>query len=112
MFVRSIPNTDYSFRLFPGSRRNNQYCLDFVLTETGEAINSPLQHKLLMLPPKRNVWHVRGAVTLWTVGSGAGIPASEEQPGSEYYILNDGWKCMLTRPELPNMCFTVPVRRA
>ncbi|KAI0639081.1 hypothetical protein C8Q77DRAFT_33657 [Trametes polyzona] len=46
VFVRPIPDSDYSIRLFPGSVSATEYCMDFVETATGEAVNSPPELEL------------------------------------------------------------------
>ncbi|KAI1797090.1 hypothetical protein LXA43DRAFT_878744 [Ganoderma leucocontextum] len=39
VYMRAIPDSDYSLRLFPGNIALQEYCADFVRTSTGKAVD-------------------------------------------------------------------------
>ena len=112
VYTQSIPECEYSIRLFPGSFRGQEWGMDFVNTATGEPVNSPFPHEL---------WCVQNADTPWlepvtfsrlsTIESSFGIGSGKLLPGEEKYILRDGLTCLLKRVGKQDVRFTVPMRR-
>lgn len=41
MLCRAIPDSPYAIRLFPGLLAQNEWCMDFVDSRTGDAVNTP-----------------------------------------------------------------------
>ena len=89
----------------------NQFNLDFVNTETHEAVNPPLDYELWAVPEQTTPWLSMGGTQLRSVEDGFGIETSEIQPGEEKFILTEGLTCMLVRPGERNVRFKVPIRR-
>lgn len=113
VFIRPVPDTKYSFRLFPGSLSAAEYCMDFVETATGKPVNSPFEYEL---------WGVTGdSDTPWltmpicaklrTIERAHGIKQESILPGAEKFVLRDGQTCVLIRPGQRSLRFTVPVRK-
>ncbi|CDO75338.1 hypothetical protein BN946_scf184966.g6 [Trametes cinnabarina] len=112
VFVRPIPDSQYSLRLFPGSISRAEYCLDFVDSKTGEPVNSPFEHELWSVPNIDTPWLTMPMVVkLRSAERGHGIKQDDILPGEEKYFLRDGQTCVLTRPGKRSVRFTVPVRR-
>ena len=110
VYVRAIPDSAYSIRLFPGCRSEGEYCLDFVCTATGEPVNSPFKYELWSAPNRLTPWTFCGPGRLRTLDAVFGIPAHEVPPGEEKYLVKDGQTYVLKRPKQKGFRFTVPVR--
>ncbi|CDO75337.1 hypothetical protein BN946_scf184966.g5 [Trametes cinnabarina] len=112
VFVRPIPDSKYSIRLFPGSLSRAEYCMDFIDTKTGEPVNSPFEHELWSVPNSDTPWLTMPMVgKLRSAERGHGIKQDDILPGEEKYFLRDGQTCILTRPGKRSVRFTVPIRR-
>ncbi|KAH9849159.1 hypothetical protein C2E23DRAFT_401889 [Lenzites betulinus] len=111
VFIRSLPDSDYSIRLFPGSKAASEYCLDFVLSATGEPVNSPFKFNLLAgAGPTTPVGFVP-TVGVQALERSFGIAQKDILPGAEKFVLRDGQLCTLQRPGHKDVQFTVPMRR-
>lgn len=114
MFIRPIPDSKYSLRLFPGSFSAAEYCLDFVETATGKPVNSPFEYELWGVPnPDADTpWlSIPMCGKLRSIERSHGIKQADILPGEEKYILRDGQTCVLARPGKRSLRFTVPVRK-
>ncbi len=112
VFVRPIPDSEYSFRLFPGSLSAAEYCMDFVDTATGKPINSPFEYELWAVPDPDTPWlSLPMTGKLRSIERGHGIKQKDIKPGAEKFVLRDGQTCVLMRPGKRPLRFTVPVRR-
>ncbi|OJT05942.1 hypothetical protein TRAPUB_3129 [Trametes pubescens] len=112
VFVRPIPDSKYSMRLFPGSISAAEYCLDFVDSATGEPVNSPFEFELWGLPNPDMPWlsfPICGQ--LRSIERAHGINQKDILPGAEKFVLRDGQTCALVRPGKRSLRFTVPVRK-
>ena len=84
-------------RLFPGSLTSREYCLDYVSgTDHSKAVDAPFSECELYVAQGQG-WPL---TRMWTVEEGAGIPSDQVRPGCEKYILRDGMRCVLVRPEV------------
>ncbi|KAI0639073.1 hypothetical protein C8Q77DRAFT_1163255 [Trametes polyzona] len=112
VFVRPIPDSDYSIRLFPGSITWAEYCMDFVETATGKAVNSPFEYELWGVP-NPDMSHMTMTMTgkLQSIERSHGIKQEDILPGAERFVLRDGQTCVLQRPGKLPVMFTVPLRR-
>ncbi|EIW63827.1 uncharacterized protein TRAVEDRAFT_41255 [Trametes versicolor FP-101664 SS1] len=111
VFIRPIPESKYSLRLFPGSLSAAEYCLDFV-DAAGKPVNSPFEFELWGVPDPDAPWLSMPAPgKLWSIEHTFGIKQQEIPPGAEKFILRDGQTCMLMRPGKRPLRFTVPLRR-
>ncbi|KAH9890099.1 hypothetical protein C8Q73DRAFT_150782 [Cubamyces lactineus] len=110
--IRPIPGTKYSIRLFPGSISAAEYCLDFVDSASGEPVNSPFEFELRGIPNPDTPW-LSMPVTqqMRSIERIHGIKQGDILPGHEKFILRDGQTCVLIRPGMPKVQFTVPVRQ-
>ncbi|KAL1950995.1 hypothetical protein VTO73DRAFT_144 [Trametes versicolor] len=112
IFIRPIPDSKYSIRLFPGSITAAEYCLDFVDSATGEPVNSPFEFELWCIPNPDTPWlsfPICGQ--LRSIEYAHGIRQKDILPGAEKFILRDGQTCALVRPGKRSLRFTVPVRK-
>ncbi len=110
VFVRPIPNSSYSIRLFPGHAAAKEYCLDFVDNRTGLPVNSPFKFELFGAPNTGALPGFR-ATPMMSLERGFGIPQDQIPPGHEKFLLMDGMTCVLRRPGHKDVRFTVPTRR-
>ncbi|KAI0701419.1 hypothetical protein C8T65DRAFT_579624 [Cerioporus squamosus] len=110
VFIRQIPRSQYSIRLFPGSPSFRQYCLDFVETSTHRPVNSPFEFELWAIGSHTSP-NVYGPVRLRSLESAFGYAQRDITPGEEKFVLTDGMTCLLTRPGHKPIRFTVPTRR-
>ncbi|KAI0351334.1 hypothetical protein OH77DRAFT_1429884 [Trametes cingulata] len=109
--ARPIPNSEYSVRLFPGALDAAEYCMDFVTTATGEPVNSPFEYELWNIPNPETPWLGIPVVgQLRSIEHAHGIEQKDILPGEERFVLRDGQTCMLTRPGMRPVWFTVPIR--
>ncbi|KAI0354797.1 hypothetical protein OH77DRAFT_1504486 [Trametes cingulata] len=111
VFVHPIPNSEYSIRLFPGSVEGRDYCLDFVVTSTGQPVNSPFKFDLLCIPDPDAPVPSGPIVRMRPLECSFGIPQDKIDPGEEKFLLRDGAHCILRRPGHRDVRFTVPIRR-
>ncbi|KAI0373764.1 hypothetical protein BV20DRAFT_962344 [Pilatotrama ljubarskyi] len=111
VFVHPIPDSEYSIRLFPGSVEGRDYCLDFLLTATGEPVNSPFEFDLLCMPDPDAPVPSGPIVRMRPLECSFGIPQDKIDPGEEKFLLRDGAHCLLRRPGHRDVRFTVPIRR-
>ena len=86
-----------------------EYCLDFVRTSTGEAVNSPFAFELRQVPDPLVPWAAQPG-PLVSLERAWGKAQDEIMPGSEKFVLHDGWTYNLKRPGEMTVRFTVPVR--
>ncbi len=110
IFVRPIPDSEYSVRLFPGSISAAEYCMDFVDSATGEPVNSPFEFELWGIPNPDTPWlsfPICGQ--LRPIERAHGIKRKEIRPGAEKFVLRDGQTCVLARPGKRSLHFLVPV---
>lgn len=111
-FIRPIPDSKYSLRLFPGSLSVAEYCLDFVDSATGEPINSPFEYELWGVPDPDTPWLSMPIIgKLRSIERGHGIKQEDILPGREKFVLRDGQTCILMRPGKRPARFTVPLRK-
>ncbi|CDO68151.1 hypothetical protein BN946_scf184938.g3 [Trametes cinnabarina] len=108
----SIPDSDYSIRLWPGPLEHAIYCLAFVDNATQRYINVPTDHTFWHLPIPSAPWIPgAGPVELVSAERSMGIQPEDIIEGEEKYFLRDGMTCALTRPGKENALFTVPLRQ-
>ncbi|PIL31361.1 hypothetical protein GSI_06060 [Ganoderma sinense ZZ0214-1] len=112
VFVRPIPNSEYSVRLFPGSLGAREYCMDFVLTSTGEPVNSPFKFDLWTVPSTTTPWLGGMSMRVYSMEKRYGHRDEDIVPGVEKFLLRDGQTCLLRRPGHRDLRFTVPIRAA
>ncbi|KAI9068883.1 hypothetical protein FKP32DRAFT_1617967 [Trametes sanguinea] len=105
-----IPRSDYALRLWPGSLLHAEYCLDFVDTRTGQAVNVPTEHEIWAIPDPTTPWLQTATCLLASAERAYGIPVNEIKPGEEKYILRDGLACQLSINGQKIMRFEVPTR--
>ncbi|KAH9850396.1 hypothetical protein C2E23DRAFT_309043 [Lenzites betulinus] len=111
VFIRPLPDCDYSIRLFPGSKAASEYCLDFVLSATGKPVNSPFKFNLFAGPgPTIPVGFVP-TVGIQSLERSFGVAPKDMRPGAEKFVLRDGQLCTLQRPGHKDVQFIVPKRR-
>ncbi len=111
MFVRPIPDSKYSLRLFPGSLSAAEYCLDFV-DAAGKPVNSPFEFELWGVPDPDAPWlSIPAAGKLRSAEHTFGFKQKDILPGAEKFILRDGQTCVLMRPGKRPLRFTVPLRK-
>ncbi|KAI0759386.1 hypothetical protein BD413DRAFT_607578 [Trametes elegans] len=111
VFIRPIPRSKYSIRLFPGSITASEYCLDFISTTTGDPVNSPFQHQLIAGPGPMVPLGTAPKVKLRPLDCAFGIREEHIPPGEEKFLLRDGQTCILRRPGHRDVRFTVPMRK-
>ena len=107
VFLRPIPQTPYSIRLFPGSASLQEFCMDFVHTSTGQPVNSPFAFELWSTADASSL---RPAVRLVSLERSWGYAQQDIIPGGEKFVLRDGMRCILRRPGRKDLRFTVPTR--
>lgn len=111
VFVQPLPGSEYSIRLFSGNAASKDYCLDFVLTSTGEPVNSPFKFDLLCLPDPNAPIGLMPIISMRPLEFAFGIPQHKIEPGEEKFLLHDGQHCLLRRPGHRDVRFKVPIRR-
>ncbi|KAI9059092.1 hypothetical protein FKP32DRAFT_1580651, partial [Trametes sanguinea] len=111
VFTQPIPDSIYSIRLFPGSISAAEYCMDFVVTATGQAVNSPFEFELWAVPHPDAPHLTPFTGRLWSIEHAHGIKQKDILPGEEKFVLRDGLTCLLRRPGKTAVRFTVPTRR-
>ncbi|KAI0629986.1 hypothetical protein C8Q77DRAFT_1139751 [Trametes polyzona] len=111
VFIRPIPKSEYSIRLFPGSAASRDYCLDFVLTATGEPVNSPFKFELFAGPGPDTPIGFAPTIALRPLDCAFGFSQEQIPPGEEKFLLREGQSCALRRPGHRDVRFTVPKRR-
>ncbi|KAM5536978.1 hypothetical protein V8D89_009307 [Ganoderma adspersum] len=115
VFCRAIPNSPYAIRLFPGLLAQNEWCMDFVDMQTGDAVNAP---------PGFQIYSARDSGTLPWLGGHVNIvrPIEGSPRGTEVrnalgeatetFVLRDGQICLLKRKGHREVLFQVPMRAA
>ncbi|KAI9057207.1 hypothetical protein FKP32DRAFT_1762474 [Trametes sanguinea] len=111
VFIEPIPDSDYSIRLYPGSISAAEYCMDFVVTATGQPINSPFEYELWAIPHPDAPHLTPLTGRLKSIERAHGIKQEDILPGEERFILRDGLTCLLRRTGKKPVRFTVPTRR-
>ncbi|KAI0329841.1 hypothetical protein GY45DRAFT_1346276 [Cubamyces sp. BRFM 1775] len=112
VFIRTIPDSEYSIRLYPGSISAAEFCMDFVHTATGQAVNSPFPYELWSVPnPALSGLSVPMVGRLKSAECVFGIRQEDILPGEEKFFLRDGQTCLLKRPGKRPLRFTVPIRQ-
>lgn len=110
VFVCPIPNSDFSVRLFPGAFGRQEYCLDFVRTDTREAVNSPFDFEMWAVPGPSSSPQVVVPMRIRSLESASGVTPEDMKPGAEKFVLRDGMNCLLKRPGHRTARFVVPIR--
>ncbi|KAI0629982.1 hypothetical protein C8Q77DRAFT_1160974 [Trametes polyzona] len=96
IFVRPIPDSKYSMRLFPGKETSRDYCLNFfVLTTTGKPVNFPFKFDLFAGSGHDSPVGFAPAVALPPLDSAFGFFTEQDPPGEEKFLLRDGQSCIL-----------------
>lgn len=108
--TRTLPGTKYSIRLFPGQYAMRLWSMDFVLTATGEPVNSPFEFELFSVPNPKTPWLFGLGGWIRSAERSFGIKQDEILPGEEKYLLQDDQTCLLRRPGKRTVRFTVPIR--
>ncbi|KAH9855267.1 hypothetical protein C2E23DRAFT_815036 [Lenzites betulinus] len=111
VFSHPLPGSDYSVRLFPGSKAASEYCLDFVLSKTGKPVNSPFEFSLFAGPGPTTPMGYIPTVGIEPLECSFGISKQDISPGAEKFVLRDGQLCTLRRPGHKDVQFVVPTRR-
>lgn len=109
VYVRPIPNSEHSVRLWPGDARVGEFCMDFVHSETKEAVNSPFEYELWSVPNPAAPWLPTPTLRLRSLESCFRIAKDSLRAGEEKFVLKEGQTCLLKRPGQKNVRFTVPV---
>ena len=110
MYMRKIPGSEYSVRLFPGCYSLREWGMDFVRTATGEAVNRPFKFELWAVPNPKGPATQMGCGRLTSFEESFGIARDKIRPGEEKFLLRDGDTCLLKRPGEKDIRFTVPIR--
>ena len=84
--------------------------MDFVLTATGEPVNSPFKFELIATPNPKTSWLFGLGGQIRSAQASFGIKQNKILPGEEKYTLQDGQTCLLMRPGKRTVRFTVPIR--
>ena len=103
--IYTIPDSEFSVRLFPGDPAEQVYCLDFVHNDTGHPVNSPFDFELWV-----GAWPRSALARVFSVEESMGLAPQAILPGEEKFALRDGYTCLLKRKGRKDMVFTVPVR--
>ncbi|KAL1942728.1 hypothetical protein VTO73DRAFT_4968 [Trametes versicolor] len=111
MHTCQIPGSKYSIRLWPGNLYVNEYCMDFVNTETKEAVNTPFELELWAVPDPDAPWLAMSSGRLYSLEHNFHVARDKILPGLEKWVLRDGQTCLLKRPGKKDVFFRVPVRR-
>ncbi|PIL29260.1 hypothetical protein GSI_09310 [Ganoderma sinense ZZ0214-1] len=108
VILHSIPDSDFSVRLFPGDPAEQVHCLDFVRNDTGYPVNSPFDFELWAA----SAWPCSPCSRVFSIEESVGLAPESILPGEEIFALRDrGYTCLLKRKEHKDLVFTVPVRR-
>ncbi|KAI1785984.1 hypothetical protein LXA43DRAFT_1065412 [Ganoderma leucocontextum] len=99
VFLRPIPNSQYSVRLFPGSLAR-------------QPVNSPFKFELWVLPNTSTPWLGGLPMRIHSLERVYGYRETDISSGAEKFLLRDGQTCMLKRSGHRDLRFTVPVRAA
>ncbi|KAH9848268.1 hypothetical protein C2E23DRAFT_465689 [Lenzites betulinus] len=111
VFIRPIPDSQYSIRLWAGSAYTHEFCMDFVDSVTEHAVNSPFKFELWIVPDPDSSWLGAPAGCVRSLERNFGISQDKILPGEEKFILRDGQTCLIKRPGKRDILFTVPVRK-
>ena len=110
VFVLPIPNSTYSLRIFPGCRRDEEYCMDFVHTVTQQPVNSPFEFELWLISGPAAPWNAPGVFRIHSIEHSFRLASHMIRPGEEKFVLNDGKTYQLIRPGHKAVRFTIPRR--
>ncbi|KAI0639051.1 hypothetical protein C8Q77DRAFT_27903 [Trametes polyzona] len=112
--VKYLPldGMEHSLRFWPGDIDDAEYCMDFVVTATGEPINVPPGYELWAMPDPRTPWLTVASQQILSAEEVMGIPRNKIKPGEEKFILRDGMTCALRRTDstFQDIVFRVPMR--
>ncbi|RPD61727.1 hypothetical protein L227DRAFT_499774, partial [Lentinus tigrinus ALCF2SS1-6] len=111
VFLRPIPGSSCSIRLFPGCLEAREYCLDFVSTETGLPVNSPFKFELWAVPNPSLPWIGAISERIFSLENMFDYSTKDIPAGHEKFPLRDGQTYLLKRSGHKDVCFTVPLRR-
>ncbi|RPD57155.1 hypothetical protein L227DRAFT_587771 [Lentinus tigrinus ALCF2SS1-6] len=95
VFIRPIPHSRDSIRLFPGSPALKEYCMDFVTTASGQPVNSPFKFELWSVGTSSGR---HAGVRLRSLESSLGCPLKDILSGEEKFVLTDGMPVRFTVP--------------
>ena len=84
--------------------------MDFVLTATGQPVNSPFEFQLMTIPNPKTPWLFGLGGRIKSLETKFGVKQNDIYPGEEKFLLQDGQTCILTRPGKRTVRFTVPIR--
>lgn len=85
--------------------------MDFVRTSNGEPVNSPFEFELFAIPNPKRAWLEPGVgAKLESFERRYRIPQAHIKPGEEKWLMQDGQTCLLRRPGMRDVVFTVPIR--
>lgn len=85
--------------------------MDFVKTETNEAVNSPFEFELWAVPDPDAPWISMPSGRLYSLEHNFHIAQDKILPGIEKWVLRDGQTCLLKRPGKRDVFFRVPARK-
>ncbi|KAL0954908.1 hypothetical protein HGRIS_003840 [Hohenbuehelia grisea] len=101
--VRRIPNSKYSIRVFPGCPNERFFCIDLLLTPTGQPIKLPAHYELWAFPPTDPMFPAIPTARL--------VPHETDcADDDQKFIVHDGQRIVLKRPGQPEVRFTMPNR--
>ncbi|TFK80516.1 hypothetical protein K466DRAFT_667619 [Polyporus arcularius HHB13444] len=103
VYIRPIPDCDYSVRLWLADDTSGEVCMDFVHNETKQPVNSPFEYELWAMPSRATLWNEPALLASLESSFGAAV-----LPGEEKFVMSEGQTCVLKRPGHQNVQFTVP----
>ena len=87
--------------------------MDFVHSATGKSVNSPFKFELYAVLNPKFAWLCPGGSSggpLRSVERCFSVKQKDIRPGVEKWVLQDGQTCVLKRPGMKSVRFTVPIR--
>ncbi|KAH9847613.1 hypothetical protein C2E23DRAFT_741440, partial [Lenzites betulinus] len=106
----AVGGSDYLMRIWPGSTKAREWCLDFVHAATREPVNSPFTFKLWTVVSS-GPWQPTEPRRVHSLEHNFGIKPEDMAKGAEKFVLNDGETYLLWRPAPEqSIQFTVPSR--
>ncbi|KAI0663614.1 hypothetical protein C8Q70DRAFT_369946 [Cubamyces menziesii] len=111
--IRPIRDSEYSIRLYLGLISAAEFCMNFVHTATGQAVNSPFPYKLWSVPNPAMSWlSIPMTGQLKSAEYTFGIRPEDILPCEEKFFLRDGQTCLfMKRPGKRSLRFTVSIRQ-
>lgn len=85
--------------------------MDIVDNATKQAVNSPFEFDLWVVPNPCAPWLSMPAGCVRSLERNIGLSQHEILPGEEKWLLRDGQTCLLKRPGKRDVQFTVPIRK-